>query len=547
MPIAIIDEKLCQGCGKCVDTCPEDVIRLNVRSEGEEVLSPCATGCPAQVSVRKYSYYVEMGMMEEAAEALADCLPFPAITGRICPHPCEAKCARKEVDQAVNINYLERYVGDYLLNESVQPVKKIYADKVAVIGSGPAGISCAYFLCRKGYDVTVYEKLPVVGGMMRVGIPSYRLPKDLVDAQVKRIEDMGVTFSTGVTVGEDITLEELREQYGAVFFAAGLQKSRQVDTEGSDLQGVTYALEFLCNAGMGNQPAVGKRVAVIGGGSVALDSAQTANRMGAEKVYIFSLEGEGEMPALPEEIVQAREEGIEVHPGRAVKKIMGQDGRVAGIELMGCTSTINKKGIFDPQYDESVSETFEVDQIIFAIGQCADTKLIPAELSTRPSGIVIADNVTLETNLPGVFAGGDIAGGPQGGIVVKALASGKRAAESIERYLKGEDLRKDRDLHTRVQNPPKDGVACFARQEAEILCAEKRQSTFDEVKQGFTENQARLEAQRCMTCGSKAEITYAEDCMVCLYCERDCPAHAIVVTPERIARRLGPWDLDGRG
>lgn len=543
MPIAKIDPELCQGCGKCVDTCPEDVIRLNLDPCAGDLRSPCAMGCPAGVSVRKYSYYVEMDMMEEAAQALAECLPFPAITGRICPHPCEAKCARAEVDQPVNINALERYVGDYILREGSEPVRPVRAGTVAVIGSGPAGLSCAYFLCRKGYAVTVFEALPVAGGMLRVGIPSYRLPKEIVADQICYMQDMGVEIRTGVTVGRDISLEELRREYSAVFFAGGLQSSRRAPVEGDQLDGVGYALEFLRRVGLGDVPEIRRRVAVIGGGSVAMDTAQTLSRMGAEEVHIFSLEKEGKMPAQPEEVRQAAEEGIRIHPGRSTKRILGEYGRVCGLEVVECVDTLDKAGRFAPQLNEDLLERYEVDQIIFAVGQAPEASLTPAELPTGRGGMVSVDPVTLETSLPGVFAGGDIAG--KGGIVVKALASGREAAESIDRYLRGADLREGRGEHTRVQYPPKEGIPLFPRQEVELLPPEERKNSFREVKPALTENQARLEAQRCMTCGSRAEIRHAEDCMVCLYCERDCPAHAIYVSPDRVARRMGPWDLDG--
>lgn len=543
MPIAKIDQVLCQGCGKCVDTCPEDVIRLNLNPCKGDLRSPCAMGCPAGVSVRKYSYYVEMDMMDEAAQALAECLPFPAITGRICPHPCEAKCARSEVDEPVNINALERYVGDYILQEDPAPVRAVFAGKVAVIGSGPAGLSCSYFLAKKGYEVTVFEALPVAGGMLRVGIPAYRLPKDIVAEQIGYMQKMGITVKTGIVVGRDVSLEALREEYAAVFFAGGLQSSRRVSVDGSDLDGVGYALEFLKHVGLGEKPEVRKRVAVIGGGSVAMDTAQTVNRMGAKEVHIFSLEKEGKMPAQPEEIRQATEEGIKIHPGWSTTRILGKAGRVCKIELAECVSTVDSAGRFSPQINESLLECYDVDQVIFAVGQAPDANLTPAELATGRGGMVPVDPVTLETSLAGVFAGGDIAG--KGGIVVKSLTSGRGAAESIDRYLRGVDLRTGRGEHTRVQHPPKEGVSHFSRQEVPVIPAEERKSSFREVKPTLTENQARLESQRCMTCGSQAEIRHAEDCMVCLYCERDCPAHAIYVSPDRVARRMGPWDLDG--
>lgn len=534
MPIAEINADLCQGCGKCVDTCPVDVIRLDVDPDAGDLRSPCATGCPAGVSVRKYSYYVEMDMMDKAARALAEHLPFPAITGRICPHPCEAKCARAEVDEPVNINALERYVGDYLLKRGFDASIPIYAGKVAVAGSGPAGLSCAYFLARKGYEVTVFEALDVAGGVPRVGVPAYRLPHEIVDAEVRSLQDMGVTIRTGIAVGVDISLDELMDEYAAVFFAGGLQASKRQAVEGDGLEGVYYALELLYQVGLGSGAHVGKKVAIIGGGSVAFDVAQTLNRMGAEKIHIFYRNGIERMRALPEEIEQAIEEGIHIHAYHTVKRITGEGGRVRGIDVES-TQAGNES--------DAEEESYEVDQVVFAIGQTLDERLVPSALATGPDGMVLVDQVTLETSVHGVFAGGDIVNG--GGLAVEAIAAGREGAESIDRFLRGLDMREGRNKYRRVQQIPKKGIAILPRQEEECLSACERSASDAEVRQTLSENQARIEAQRCMTCGSRAVIAHPQDCMVCLYCERDCAAHAITITPERIARRMGPWDLDG--
>lgn len=530
MPIAKIDSKLCNGCGKCVDTCPEDVFRLNTQPIDGELLSPCAEGCPAGMSVRKYSYLVEMDMMEEALEAIREYIPFPAITGRICPHFCESKCARREVDEAVNINCLERFVADRFLDEKAKPVKVIYAAKVAVIGSGPAGLSCAYYLSKRGYAVTVFEKHQVLGGMLRLGIPDFHLPRDVVDIQINYLKDMGVEFKTGVEVGKDITFDALMEQYGAAFIAIGTQVSRVARVDGdAEVQGLFGAFDFLRDVNLGKPVEVKDKIAVIGGGNVAMDAAMTLRRMGAKEVSVISLETRDAMPAFDKEIKAAEADGVEIYAGYGSKRILAENGKVTGLEVVACTQVTDKSGKFAPQYDESVQKTFAVDQIYFAVGQSVDLSAMPAGIAVTDAKTIAADPVTLETSVAGIFAGGD-AVRPQDGAVIRSFAAGKRAAESIDRYLKGEDLRAGRDDTTRVLHPPKEEITPFPRQEVA-------------PGEAFTENMARLEAQRCMTCGSRSEIVYPEDCMVCLYCERDCPQKAIVVTPDRPGRRIAPWDL----
>jgi len=393
-----------------------------------------------------------------------------------------------------------------------------------------------------GYSVTVYESLPVLGGMMRIGIPAYRLPRDILDAQINYISDMGVEFETGITVGADISIEELCRRYGAVFFAIGSQQSKQVKVEGIGLDGVMAGLDFLRDVNLGKKAEVNEKIVVIGGGNVAVNVSLTALRLGAKEVRIVCLESREDMPAFEEEILQAIDEGITIHAGMAPKRILGKDGKVAGIEIMPCIQVFDKTGAFDPVYDETGTTSFEAEQVIFAIGQYTDLAFIPENMKLTQKGLVEADPVTLETSMEGVFAGGDIVQ-PQDASVVKAIATGKRAAESIDRYLKGKDMKTGRDIHTRVRHSPKDGVPHFPRQATSPLPVAERVDNFREVKAGFTDDKARLEAQRCMTCGSKADITYPEDCMVCLYCERDCPVQAIYVSPDRLARRLAPWDL----
>jgi NADPH-dependent glutamate synthase beta subunit-like oxidoreductase len=541
MSISRIDSELCNGCGLCVDVCPQDVIRLDTTPKGRNELPPCTMACPAGVNMRKYIPLLEIGMLDEAIDVLRESLPFPAVTGRVCPHPCESGCARTEVDQAVNINGLERYLGDYCLQEEAEPVRKIYSRKVAVIGSGPAGLACAYFLCRMGYPVTVYERMPVLGGMLRMGIPEYRLPRDILDAQIEHVRDMGIEFKTGVTVGKDVSLDELAKEYQAIFFAAGNQLSKHLDLEGSELDGVLLGLDFLRDVNLGKDVKVGERVVVVGGGKVAVNVALTALRLGAKHVHIVCLERQEEMPAFEKEIAQALEEGVNISASLGPKRLLGDSGRVIGIELIRCARVFDDEGAFNPSYSEDVSTRLEADQVIVAVGQKPDLSLFSQGPNVSQEGTVEVDATTLQTSIPWIFAGGDVVLGAS--TVIEAIAAGKRASVSIDRYLKGEDLHAGRTAWAgRVRKPPKDGIAQWVRQETSVLPVDQRSGNFREVKMTFTEDTARAESQRCMTCGSRPVIAYPGDCMVCLFCERDCPTHAIYVAPERTEPHLMPWD-----
>lgn len=545
MPIAKIDADLCQGCGKCVDTCPEDVIRLNLKPIDLELRSPCAMGCPAGISARLYSYYVEMDMMDEAIAALREYNPFPAITGRICPHNCENACARREVDKAVNINALERYVGDHFKGEAALPIKKIYADKVAIVGSGPAGLSCAYYLCRRGYDVTVFEKMEVAGGMLRVAIPAFRLPKEVVADQIRYLTDMGVTFRCGVEIGKDITVAQLKKQgYSSVFIAIGLHSGGKLGIPGDSAQGVQPGIDYMKSVHLGGEAQLSGDVVIIGGGKIGADVARTAVRNGAKSVKLFCLEDYDSMPMGVEDRTECENDGVAIYAGWGQTEIIEEDGACAGIKFQKCLSVSDKHGRFAPRFDDSVTKQVSCTHILYCIGQKpAWGELIAGtEVTLSERGFAQADALTYQTADRDIFVGGDVYSGQK--FCVDAIAAGREAAESIDRYLRGADMRVGRGDHIRVQHPPKGGVPKFPRQEVKDSPAEAYQRGPGNEMHTFTENQARLEAQRCMTCGSRAEIKHAEDCMVCLYCERDCPAHAIYVSPFRVARRMGPWDLD---
>lgn len=529
MSIEQIDLDRCTGCGICVEVCPLDTLRLDTL---QEEFPPCWEACPAGVDIRGYLYLLNQSRLDEAIRLLREALPFPAVTGRVCFHPCESECARKEVDDTVNINCLERFVGDYWLREKAEALPRLHVAKVAIVGSGPAGLAAAYFLTKMGYRVTVFESMSELGGMLRVGILEYRLPRDVLDAQINYIKDMGVEFKTNTTIGKDLTIDDLKARgYKASFFAIGAQLSKKLKLDGAELDGVVWGLDFLRNINLKHEAKVKDRVLVIGGGDVAMDVALAALRLGAREVELACLESRDEMPAHKESAQQAVDEGVNINPSWGPKRILGKNGWVIGIELVRCTSVFDKKGRFNPSFDERATKSIETDMVILAIGQTSDLSLLPKGIKTTNEETIVVDPVTLETGVPGVFAGGDLVLGPSS--VVEAIAAGKRAATSIDCYLRGEDLKAGREKKevNRVKKPPKEGIEEKAREATPLLPVDQRQRNFREVKPGFSEEMAMNEVQRCMTCGSKAYIAYPEDCMTCFSCEITCPYEAVDVHP----------------
>ncbi len=541
-----IDE--CIGCGTCVESCPMDVFRLDTIAAQRPESSPCSLECPLGLDQREYHNLIKMDMMDEAAALLQVRHPMPSITGRICPHPCENDCSRGQVDEVININGLEQYLGDYLLVEGEIPEIEEQGDKIAVIGSGPAGLSCAYNLALAGYNVTVFEKDSKPGGLLRYSLPVFRLPEDVLDRQIQVYEKMGIAFKTEAMFGRDVTREGLAEQgYKAFVAATGASKPIGLKVPGSDAEGVISAISFLKDARTGAIDKTASNVVVVGGGSVALDAARTAVRLGAEKVSVICLEKlelglKDSMLALASEIEEAQEEGIKILPSLGVESFEVTDGRVSGLACIECLSVRDENGRFSPDYGACVRMDMDVDQVIIATGQTADADLVPPAFNTNERGFIGADPMTLQVDLE-LFAAGDAVSGPS--TVVQALASGKKAALAISRFLKGEELTAEIiDAPVKADGVPEGREIYTAKRITRCnLEVSDRVKGFRETMQPLSANEARMESERCLTCGSRSKIAYMDDCQVCRLCQHYCPTDAIEITNGAVVSSLHPFNV----
>jgi heterodisulfide reductase subunit A-like polyferredoxin len=536
-----IDLEKCTACNECAKACPIEVPNLfdqglrnrqaayklypqampSAYAIEKRGTAPCKATCPAHVSIQGYIALTNEGKYREALELFKEAHPFPAICGRVCHHPCEEICTRADVEEPIAIQHLHRFLADLDLSEEtryIPEIKEKKDEKVAIIGSGPAGLTVAYYLAREGYQVTVFEKLPVTGGMMAVGIPEYRLPRDVLAAEIQVILDMGVEIRTNITFGNDITLESLKaDGYSAFFMATGLHKSRMLNVKGEDLPAVLQGVDFLRDVALGNKVALGKKLIVIGGGNVAIDVALCARRLGAEDISLVCLEKREEMPAWEYEIEEALEEGVTIVNSLGPKRFLQKDGQLSGVEFKRCTAVFDEKGTFNPSYDETDLTTLEGDTVIVAIGQAADLSFAEQTgIKISQKGGLEADPVTLETPIPGVFAGGDVFYGPKS--IVEAVESGKEAAESIHRYLNGVDLKEGREKDWAYEKPGTDGEAHKHRATMKRLPIDERKGNFKEIALGFSEETARQEAERCLNCGI---------CSECYQCVDACLAGAV--------------------
>jgi len=544
-----IDEEKCNACGQCTDVCPVHIPNPFDREMGTRKAiaklypqatpnkfgilknghSPCKVECPANVNIQGYVQLIKSKEYLKAVNLIRERNPLSAICGRVCTHPCESKCTRKDIDGAISIRLLKRFASDHemqlvtsgalALPEERTPVAG--AKKVAVVGAGPAGLTAAADLADRGYAVTVYEATAAAGGMLRWGIPTYRLPKDVLDYEVELIRRKGITFVYNTRIGSDISMETLRAEHEAVFLSVGIQSSRKLGVDGEDKSGIAYGVEFLrLVSDPANRPKLHGKVVVIGGGNVAVDVARSAIRLGADSVEMVSLEQRDEMPAIAEEIAATLEEQININNGWGPKRILG-NGKVTGIELRRCTRVFDENRRFSPLYNDNETTVLPADQIIVAIGQAIEQNALDNMGVATERNLYKVDKITLETSVPGVFAGGDNVPGLAS--VIGAVGAGKRAAESIDRYLKGEDLVADRFESTVRPLPPEllpvtKGLARQPRAEQAMLPVAQRACNFDEIEAGLTEEAVLAEAERCLNCAR---------CSECQQCVAACEQHAI--------------------
>ena len=574
--VAKVEKSNCVACGKCVEFCPAGAVKLGQKlcdKEGCEVqypriplpseqpwgehmwshnyrdvnrincydtgTAPCKTACPAHVAVQGYLKLAKEGRYDDALALIKKDNPLPAVCGHVCNRRCEDACTRGTIDEAVAIDEVKRFLAErdlkaetrYIPKKTIPSLKGGFDEKIAIIGAGPAGLSCAYYLALTGYKPTIFEKNEEPGGMLRYGIPSYKLEKDLLAAEIDVIRELGVEIRCGVEIGKDITIEELREQgYRGFYVAIGCQRGRKPGITGENAKGAYAAVDFLREAGAKESFALEGDVVVVGGGNVAIDAARISSRCVDAKISMFCLEQREDMPASKEEIAEALEEGIELNCGWGPKEVLEDDGKVAGVVFKKCIRVLDEQGRFSPEYDEEQTVTIPCKHVIFSVGQAIEwgNMLDNLDLKRRPNGDALADKLTYQTSEPDIFVGGDVYTGPR--FAIDAIAAGREGAISLHRYVHENCTltigRNRRDFVELDKNNISVDSYDTSKRQIPAKADEKAQAaTFRDLSHSLTEEQIKAETSRCLSCG--ASVVDPNKCIGCGVCTTKCVFDAI--------------------
>lgn len=574
--VAKVEKANCVACGKCVEFCPAGAVKLGQKlcdKEGCEVTypriplpseqpwgehmwshnyrdvnrincydtgtAPCKTACPAHIAVQGYLKLAKEGRYDDALALIKKDNPLPAVCGHVCNRRCEDACTRGTVDEAVAIDEVKRFLAErdlkaetrYIPKKTIPSLKGGFDEKIAIIGAGPAGLSCAYYLALTGYKPTIFEKNEEPGGMLRYGIPSYKLEKDLLAAEIDAIRELGVEIRCGVEIGKDITIEELREQgYKGFYVAIGCQRGRKPGITGENAKGTYAAVDFLREAGAKESFALEGDVVVVGGGNVAIDAARISSRCVDAKISMFCLEQRENMPASKEEIAEALEEGIELNCGWGPKEVLEEDGKVAGVVFKKCIRVLDEQGRFSPEYDEEQTVTIPCKHVIFSVGQAIEwgNMLDNLDLKRRSNGGALADKLTYQTSEPDIFVGGDVYTGPR--FAIDAIAAGREGAISLHRYVHENCTltigRNRRDFVELDKNNISVDSYDTSKRQIPAKADEKAQAaTFRDLSHSLTEEQVKAETSRCLSCG--ASVVDPNKCIGCGVCTTKCVFDAI--------------------
>ena len=574
--VAKVEKANCVACGKCVEFCPAGAVKLGQKlcdKEGCEVqypriplpseqpwgehmwshnyrdvnrincydtgTAPCKTACPAHVAVQGYLKLAKEGRYDDALALIKKDNPLPAVCGHVCNRRCEDACTRGTIDEAVAIDEVKRFLAErdlkaetrYIPKKTIPSLKGGFDEKIAIIGAGPAGLSCAYYLALTGYKPTIFEKNEEPGGMLRYGIPSYKLEKDLLAAEIDVIRELGVEIRCGVEIGKDITIEELREQgYRGFYVAIGCQRGRKPGITGENAKGAYAAVDFLREAGAKESFALEGDVVVVGGGNVAIDAARISSRCVDAKISMFCLEQRENMPASKEEIAEALEEGIELNCGWGPKEVLEEDGKVAGVVFKKCICVLDEQGRFSPEYDEEQTMTIPCKHVIFSVGQAIEwgNMLDNLDLKRRPNGGALSDNLSFQYSDSDIFGGGDVYTGPR--FAIDAIAAGREGAISLHRYVHENCTltigRNRRDFVELDKNNISVDSYDTSKRQIPAKADEKAQAaTFRDLSHSLTEEQVKAETSRCLSCG--ASVVDPNKCIGCGVCTTKCVFDAI--------------------